>query len=74
MATFQHAPEYQGFLVVHPLQDAHEAKCETTNLDPIAMTRSVRLALMVLRGYLALMTLLLIWHVLAIAGAFHKLK
>lgn len=74
MATLQNTYECEGFRVVHPLDDAPEQKCESKGLGPIAMTRSVRVSLIVLRGYLVLMTLMLIWHVLSMAGAFFKLK
>ena len=72
MATMQNAYNVEGFRVVHPLEDAPEQKCQTEGLGPISMTRSVRFSLLVLRGYLILMTLLLVWHVLALAGVFHN--
>ena len=68
MATTQSAYEFEGFRVVHPLEDAPEQKCETEGLGPIAMTPSVRLSLIALRGYLVMMTLMLVWHVLDMAG------
>jgi len=72
MATMQNAYNVEGFRVVHPLEDAPEQKCQTEGLGPISMTRSVRFSLLVLRGYLILMTLLLVWHVLALAGVIHN--
>jgi hypothetical protein len=60
-------PEY--FRVVHPLEDAPEQKCVSEGLGQIAMTPSVRLSLKVLRGYLFLMTAMLLYHVLDLAGA-----
>jgi hypothetical protein len=68
MATVQNAYEFEGFRVIHPLEDQAEQKCETEGLGPIAMTPSVRVSLIVLRAYLILMTLMLIWHVLDLAG------
>ena len=69
MATVQNAYEFEGFRVVHPLEDEPEQKCASEGLGPIAMTPSVRVSLVVLRGYLILMTLMLVWHVLDLAGA-----
>lgn len=56
------------FFVVHPLDDVAEAKCSSEGLGRIRMTRAVRLSLGVLRGYLVLMTGMLIYHVLHLAG------
>lgn len=73
MATMQNslAPEY--FHVIHPLNDVPEQKCSSEGLGPIAMTPVVRISLRVLRGYLILMTLMLGYHVLDLAGVVHKL-
>lgn len=72
MATMQntYTPEY--FRVIHPLEDKQEEKCATEGLGPIAMTPTVRISLKVLRGYLILMTAMLIYHVLDLAGVVHK--
>jgi hypothetical protein len=71
MATMQtsFAPEY--FRVIHPLDDAPEQKCSTEGLGHITMTPAVRISLRVLRGYLILMTLMLGYHVLDLAGVLH---
>jgi hypothetical protein len=66
MATLHNS--FPGFRVIHPLDDAPERKRESGGLGPIAMTRSVRISLLALRGYLILMTALLLWHVLELAG------
>jgi hypothetical protein len=58
------------YLVVHPLNDAPEEKVDTAALGPIQMTRSVRWSLFALRGYLVLMVLLVIYHVVDLAGFF----
>jgi hypothetical protein len=58
------------FLVVHPLDDIPERKVDTLGLGPMAMTRSVKLSLMSLRAYLILMVLLVLYHVLGMAGLF----
>jgi hypothetical protein len=74
MATMQnsYAPEY--FRVIHPLDDEPEEKCSTEGLGPIAMTPAVRMSLTVLRGYLILMTLMLGYHVLDLAGVVHSIR
>ncbi len=59
------------FLVVHPLDDVAEQKVETMRLGPMRMTPAVR-PLLALRGYLVLMMLLLLYHVLELAGLFGK--
>lgn len=56
------------FFVVHPLDDVAEAKCSSEGLGRLRMTRAVRLSLGVLRGYLVLMTGMLVYHVLHLAG------
>jgi len=60
------------YVVVHPLDDIAEAKVETSGLGLIRMTRSVRISLTALRAYLIVMMLLLLYHVLALAGLFGK--
>jgi hypothetical protein len=74
MATMQnsYAPEY--FRVIHPLDDAPEEKCSSEGLGHIAMTPAVRLSLTVLRGYLILMTVMLGYHVLDLAGVLHSIR
>jgi hypothetical protein len=74
MATMQNsfAPEY--FTVIHPLNDVPEQKCSGEGLGLIAMTLAVRISLRVLRGYLILMTLMLGYHVLDLAGLVHSIR
>jgi hypothetical protein len=74
MATIQnsYAPEY--FHVIHPLNDAPEQKCSSEGLGQIAMTPTVRISLSVLRGYLIVMTLMLGYHVLDLAGVLHSIR
>ena len=62
----------QTFLVVHPLDDVEEQKIETRHLGPMRMTPAVCLSLLALRGYLVLMMLLVLYHVLDLAGRFSK--
>jgi len=59
-----------SFVVVHPLDDVLEEKVDTTTLGLMPMTTSVRFSLMVLRGYLIVMMLLVLYHVMDLAGAF----
>ena len=56
------------FTVVHPLDDVAEEKVDTEHLGPMQMTRTVRLCLFALRGYLLLMFGLLGYRVLQLAG------
>lgn len=74
MATIQntYSPEY--FRVIHPLDDAPEQKCSSEGLGHIAMTPAVRVSLTLLRGYLVVMTLMLGYHVLDLAGAIHSVR
>ena len=58
------------YLVVHPLDDIPEAKVDTSALGPMPLTMSVRLSLFALRGYLVLMILLVLYHVMDLAGTF----
>jgi hypothetical protein len=74
MATMRVATEMEGFRVVHPLDDQPEQKCSIDGLGQIAMTPSVRLSLKILRGYLILMSLMLIYHVLDLAGVLTHVK
>ncbi|HLH17084.1 MAG TPA: hypothetical protein VKX45_07675 [Bryobacteraceae bacterium] len=57
-----------AFTIVHPLDDAPEEKVDTEHLGPMRMTRTVRLCLFALRGYLLLMFGLLGFRVLQLAG------
>ena len=74
MATMQNSYKPQRFNVIHPLNDLPEQKCSSEGLGRIAMTPPVRLSLGVLRAYLIAMTLMLGYHVLDLAGVFHRLK
>ena len=74
MATMRVTPEVNEFRVFHPLDDVAEQKCSSTGLGRIAMTRPVRISLGVLRGYLIVMTLMLGYHVLDLAGVLHRIR
>ena len=73
MATMQNTFDAEYFSVVHPLYDKPEEKCATEGLGPIAMTPAVRISLKVLRAYLLLMSAMLLYHVLDLAGVLHKI-
>jgi hypothetical protein len=73
MATMRAMPEFEGFRVIHPLDDKAEQKCSTEGLGRIAITNTVRVALSILRGYLIVMTLMLGYHVLDLAGVFRHI-
>lgn len=55
-------------LVVPPLSDRPERKVDTAHRPPMRLTPTVRVSLAVLRGYLILMTLMLAYHFLDLAG------
>ncbi len=74
MATLHNSYACEGFRVVHPLNDTPEQKCATDGIGPIAITPGVRISLIVLRGYLVLMTAMLGWRVLELAGLLHGSK
>ena len=69
MECVQNSCQTENFRVVHPLEAVPEQKCVSKGLGQIAMTPSVRLSLKILRGYLFLMTAMLLYHVLDLAGA-----
>jgi len=50
-----------------------EQKCSSEGLGHIVMTPTVRISLSLLRAYLILMTLMLGYHVLNLAGVLHKI-
>jgi hypothetical protein len=58
------------FVVIHPLDDKPEQKVDVANLGPMPMTKSVRFSLYSLRGYLVFMMMLVLYHVLHLAGLF----
>ena len=74
MATVQNSYNPDYFRVIHPLDDEPEEKCSSEGLGHIAMTPTVRLSLKLLRGYLLLMSGMLLYHVLDLAGILHKLR
>ena len=73
MATMNAFPEFEDFRVIHPLDDKAEQKCSSEGLGRISMTKTVRVSLGILRGYLIVMTLMLGYHVLDLAGMFRHI-
>lgn len=71
MTEISNVPE-NHFVVVHPLDDAPERKIDTAALGPMQITPSVKLSLLALRGYLVLMMLLVLYHVMDLAGVFGR--
>jgi hypothetical protein len=67
--TVIHNVSGDQFVVVHPLDDLGEEKVDTASLGRISMTTSVKISLMALRGYLVLMMLLVLYHVIDLSGA-----
>jgi hypothetical protein len=57
------------FVVIHPLDDVREEKVDTASLGRMSMTISAKISLMALRGYLVLMMLLVLYHVIDLSGA-----
>ena len=74
MATMNLTSQIDELRVVHPLDDVPELKCSSVGLGKIRMTRPVRFSLGVLRAYLLVMTLMLGYHVLDLAGMLHKIR
>jgi hypothetical protein len=64
------ARERQGWVVIHPLDDAPEEKVDTASLGRMPMTTAVRISLLSLRAYLIVMLLLVIYRVCCQAGFF----
>jgi hypothetical protein len=61
-----------NYLVVHPLDDEAEEKVDISKLGRMPMTKATKLSLLVLRGYLILMVLLVLYHVVGLAGIFPR--
>ena len=62
------AKDQEEYLVVHPLDDVLEKKVDTEALGSMALTPTIRWSLYVLRGYLILMLILVLYHVFVLAG------
>ena len=56
------------YFIVHPLDDIPEEKIDTEALGRMPMTRSVKWSLLSLRAYLILMSVMVLYRVLQLAG------
>ena len=74
MAIFDVTSNGTEFRVLHPLDDVEEKKCSSEGLGRIRMTPTVRVSLRILRGYLIVMTLMLGYYVLDLAGVLSRLR
>jgi len=54
----------EEFVVIHPMFDEPEQKRTGEGLGKMPLSRSVRFSLIVLRGYLVLMSLMLVYHLI----------
>jgi hypothetical protein len=68
--TIRREEQINRYFVIHPLDDEPEQKVDTEAIGPMAMTPAVKWSLVSLRGYLVVMLLLVIYHVLQLAGLF----
>jgi hypothetical protein len=59
----------KGYVVIHPLYDAPEAKCSADHLGPIKLSLGSRVALTAVRGYLVAIMLMGAYRVVAMAIA-----
>jgi hypothetical protein len=64
----------EEFVVVHPLFDGPEAKLDGAGLGQMQMTPTVRFFLILLRVYLVGVGLILVYHLLDLAGVIHHFK
>ena len=62
------------YYVVHPLDDVREEKCDAEALGPMPMTPAVKCSLFALRGYLIVMGLLVLYHVIDLSGVLKHLR
>jgi hypothetical protein len=74
MATTQNSYQPESFRVIHPLEDTPEQKCVSEGLGLIAISPRIRLSLKILRSYPILMTAMLLYHVLDLAGVLKHFK
>lgn len=71
VTTVNEVPD-DHFVVIHPLDDRREEKVDISSVGLMPMTTSVRLSLIALRAYLILMMVLVLYHIVDLAGAFGK--
>jgi hypothetical protein len=72
MVALKNTAQLEEFIVIHPLFDEPEQKCDPSGLGAMKMSRSVRLSLLLLRAYLMVMGLMLTYHMLDLSGLLKK--
>lgn len=72
MIACQNDRTNEDFVVIHPIYDQPEQKRSGEELGCMEMSNSVRVSLLMLRGYLVLMSFMLAFHLLDLAGAFAR--
>jgi hypothetical protein len=65
--TLQRNRNAEEFVVIHPLDDVAEIKLDPRGRGRMPLTRGVRISLLVLRGYLAVLAALVVYHVFVLA-------
>jgi hypothetical protein len=73
MAVIRETRQHPLFFVVHPMDDEPEVKCDVEKLGRMRMSPAVRISLLALQAHLALMGVLVLYHVLDLAGIFTNL-
>ena len=69
LEPIHHPRQQRGFVVVHPLYDAPEAKCDAEHLGPMKLSRTSRIALGAVRFYLVAIMLMGAYRVVMLASA-----
>ncbi len=64
--------EGRVFVATHPLDDKPEMKRDLSQLGRMKITPAVRRSLIVLRAYLVLMAVILLYHVIDLAAVVRK--
>ena len=67
MTNLKNRTVSEEFLVIHPLFDVPELKCDVAAVGPMKMSASVRTCLLLLRAYLVVMGMMLAYHVVDLA-------
>jgi len=62
----EHLPD-GSYLIIHPLDDTAENKCETEHLGHAPMTPMVRWSLIALRAYVVIMVVMVFYRCLQLA-------
>jgi len=73
MAVIRKTRQHPLYFVIHPLDDEPEVKCGGEDLGRMPMTPAVRISLLALQAHLVLMGVLVLYHVLDLAGTFVRL-